>query len=286
MPAKPSLRACAKALAGRIPGPKTARDLGSNPGSPTGETSSPCQRVPLYPKRLITRREGMKGFPRFIGKLRDDIQHLHDSLWHEWNGDKDALKSDLREGAANLDAFLGLNGQFSEPVQSLVDEWGKGNAGGALFELLYTTRHFALATELFALDDFEGAARHAANAAENLSIGLCSAADCFHLLAERESGEISFETYADELAKALERRGVDNARVYAQALVTVWNLGMNWDAKASDQTKLLASRSVLATSAYSICHAVMMGASLEPPPPDPYNRLPDIVFHISQRGPI
>lgn len=230
----------------------------------------------------------MTDFAALEKRMTRDVKALHGYLWvPDWRGDPDQLRSNLLEEAEELDAHLEAEGVLLRNVQDLTEEWGeeawKQGPASALFELLHHTFGLAAATAMQARREYQGAAVHAADVAESVSIGLCSAAGCFPLVEEWEGGAIDAETYCRGLAKALREKGIERAGDFQRLWTAAVDLGRKWDWETTRERRALAARAAIANAAWCAVAGVEIRDRLGAAPKTPYRELPGLLLRVAAR---
>lgn len=216
--------------------------------------------------------------------MGQDVHELHNYLWTAgWKGDEGRLRESIREGAGELDAFLGAEGSLERDTQVLTEDWGRNRSGEMLFELLDHTYTLTAATEFLRRGEYGKAAAQANEAAESVSIGICANADCFALVEQWEGGEIPFTTYSRELAKALAAKKIGSAEDLRRVLLAVQGLGKEWDDSASKEQQAIAARTAIANALWVAVAGVAIRRTLGAAPDTPYAAMPGLYLRIASR---
>ncbi len=166
-------------------------------------------------------------------------------------------------------------------MEALDQDWGDERAGESLFELLNHTYHLASAAGCIRGGDFKGAAHHAGQAAESISLGVCANSGCFEFFEEWEGHKIDFETYAAKLAGALRAKGIPQAGSFGQLLNAATRFALAWDGEASKEEQELAARAALASAAWCALASVSIRGAMGTAPKYRYEDLAAILGPIS-----
>lgn len=226
----------------------------------------------------------MGDFSRLEAQMGQDVHELHNFLWTPgWKGDEGRLQESLRQQAGELDAFLGAGGTLAENTTALTKDWGRNRSGEMLFELLDHTYALTAATELLRRGEFAKAAAQANQAAESVSIGICANAGAFPLVERWEGGEITFATYAGELAKVLGEKGLSPSEGLRRQLMAVHALGKDWDASASPKLQEMGARTAIESALWIAVAGVQLREALDAAPKTPYGAMPGLFLRIARR---
>lgn len=216
-------------------------------------------------------------------RLSRDLKELHNYLWDPmWEGDEDVLRKNLLRGAKDLDVFLGARGRLRKNAEALAKPWSRERQGSSLFELLDDTLGLVAATEHVRKAKYREAALRAQGVIESTSIGVCSVARCFEIVAEWEGRKIDFETYTSKLADVLQSRFILEPGQFKRVLNAVHEFGANWDVSASKAEQALAARAATENAAWCVSRSVGIRAMVGEPskvPEKDFGTILDLIVH-------